>query len=87
MKTATVRLSELGNDWRVEAHVEPSLETVSQATIAGAKCGLKGTQEVAQNPWAKHGSTVVKQAFQDAYSKGLQLRRKFLKEIKCQFSS
>lgn len=79
MRVAVVNVQDLGNDWRAEAHIEPTKEDFQQARIAGWECGARGTKNITSR-WAKHGREEVRIAFREAYEKGLKARRAYLKE-------
>ena len=82
MRSAIVKASKLGDDWRAEAHVEPSPETLKEAQIAGKECGLRGTQTPPKR-WTDYGNKGVEKAFQDAYLAGLKVRSEFLEGKPC----
>lgn len=80
MRTAIVKSSELGNDWRAERFCEPTDEEIMQAKIAGWTSGAKGACSD-KNTWRNHGNAKVQNAFIKAYRKGYQARLAFLKTL------
>lgn len=79
MRLATINVSELGNDWRAEAHVEPSDDDYYHAKRTGWTCGAKGSKYTVCR-WRNHGNLAVRAAFWRAYEDGLKARRAYLNE-------
>jgi len=77
MRTAIVNSKDLGNDWRAEAHCEPTEEDFAAAKKEGWTAGARGTE----NPtsiYATHGNQKVRQMFIASYHAGSDARKRFL---------
>lgn len=80
MRSVVVMRSELGRNWRAEAHAEAKPEKIKEARKMGGKCGLRGIQ-TPPKCWMNHGNPKVEKAFQDAYIAALKVHKEFLEKL------
>ena len=80
MRHTTVKASELGDDWRPEAHLPPLKTDLNDATVAGWERGARGTTHP-RSKWTIHGRPEVIAAFWKGHRKGIQARKEFLESV------
>lgn len=71
MQVAVKNISELGDDWRAEAHCPADPGLVKCAYMSGCRSGATGAVKSVSH-WQKHGSVEVRDAFESGRASGLK---------------